>query len=191
MKIPLLALLVFATPASALAATQLPTPMGLSFGSKLKTATAKLAKLKAKVSTEEKDQLGLHGKNYKYTKVEAAFKTGPIEQVKLYFYDGKLTRMKVQSRSEKPPVNTRKLGKPGLLSPTGHAFWWDPEQLTGIACHRSATKPPRGRCEIFDMRPLVGVLGNRHQIEVQFQTLVQGTIEQVEKVRKASPPPAP
>lgn len=115
----------------------------------------------------------------------AAFKTGPLEQAKLYFYDGKLTRIKVQSRDEKPPINTKKLGKPGLLSPTGHAFWWNPEQLTGIACHRSATKPPKGHCEIFDMRILVDVLGNRHQIEVQFQTLVQGTIEQVEKVTKA------
>jgi hypothetical protein len=71
------------------------------------------------------------------------------------------------------------------LSPTGHAFWWNPDQLTGVACHLSATKPPKGRCEIFDMRILVDVLGSRHQIEVQFQTLVQGTIEQVEKVKKA------
>lgn len=63
MKIPLLALLVFASPASALGVAPLPTPMGISFGSKLKAATARLAKLKATVSTDEKDQLGLHGKH--------------------------------------------------------------------------------------------------------------------------------
>ena len=176
-------------------ASPTPQPLGLSLGTSLTKALSTLNSLKANVTTDEKNQPGIHGSPYTYTRVKAAIPKGSIEQVKLYFYNKKLARMKLLARDGSSPMRTDTFGKPSLSSPTGRHFWWKRAELSGMSCQGHQIKnfssptnnTPKGECEIFDMRTLVDILGNRQQIEVQFQLLVQGTVEKVEKLKKKRP----
>jgi len=184
-------LILFALPAKA-GIDPLPKPLGIAVGSDLPTVLATLKKLKAVITTDEKKQPGVHGSPYTYTRVKASLSNGPIERVKLYFYDQKLARMQVLSSDQRTPILLTKFGKASLESPTGRQFWWNRDKLTGVSCYglkSNASSTPaaqinKGECEIFDMRVLVNTLGNRQQIEVQFQLLVQGTNEKVNKLKQ-------
>ena len=103
--------------------------------------------------------------------------------------------MKLLARDGSAPLRTDSFGKPSLSSPTGRHFWWKRTELSGMSCQGHQIKnfssptnnAPKGECEIFDMRTLVDILGNRQQIEVQFQLLVQGTVEKIEKLKQKRP----
>ena len=172
-----------------------PRPLGLSLGTSLTKTLSTLKTLNVGVTTNEKKQPGIHGSPYTYTRVSATLPKGKIEQVKLYFYEQKLARMKLLARDGSAPLSVNSLGKPSLSSPSGRHFWWRAKELSGVSCQEHQKEnfssptgsSPKGECEIFDMRVLVGVLGNRQQIEVQFQLLVQGTAEKLRKQRTQRP----
>ena len=174
----------------------MPRPLGLELGSQLAKTKRTLATLKATVTVHETTQPGIDGGPYTYTRLEASFARGPIERVKLYFYAKKLARMKLLSRDTESPIHVSILGSPSLQSPTGRTFWWNHRHISGVSCQgrskatRSSSTPrkvTKGECELFDMRVLVDVLGNRQHIEVQYQMLIQSAIEKVEKLKQGRP----
>jgi hypothetical protein len=172
----------------------LPTPLGLTMGSKLPTVLVALGKLKAEVTKEEKQQPGVHGSPYTYTRVKATLPKGKIAKLKLAFYNNTLARAQFLARDMHSPIATAGLGKPTLESPAGRQFWWNREKLMAVSCQGAknsvnstpAAASAKGECEIFDMTFLVKTLGNRHQIEVQFQLLTQSTTEKIEALKKAA-----
>ena len=173
----------------------LPQPQDLRLGNSLAKTLETLKTKKAVVTSEEKKQPGIHGSPYTYTRVEATLPQGPVARAKLYFYNKTLARMQLLSRDHRAPLAVDSFGKPSLASPTGRQFWWDRKNMSGISCQGRQAKAfssptgrlDKGECELFDMRVLVDILGNRHQIEVQFQLLIQGTAEKVETLKKKAP----
>lgn len=184
---PLLAVLFMSFPAQAF--HPMPSPSGIVLGTSLTRVQAALKSAGARTDSLSKTvQRSPAGAHYAYSKLAATFPKGPLAQVKLYFYNAKLARAKFYGRAQAFPIEIASLGKPDLVNSRGRRFWWNHGAISGISCGLSRNQlTVVGRCEAFDMRALVGALGNRHDAEVQYQKLLQSTIER----SKPSPPTKP
>ena len=148
---------VVATPASF---SRLPSPHGLTWGARLSSIEHRLMALGAHQRLRLVRITPPKGSQVENAHISARFSKGRFRKLKLVFFNRRLVRVKLYGARAVTWL-VKKVGKPHWIIGTSR-YWANARKLSGIRCEGR-------RCELFDLRPMIGHGLSRQEAEAEFK----------------------
>jgi hypothetical protein len=140
-----------------------PRPLGLRFGIPIASVERLLIARKAQQRLRLVRTIEPTGRRVEHSKLSARLPRGPFRKLKLVFFGGRLVRIKLYGATM-PAWVAKRAGKAQRVVGASR-YWVDLPRLRGIRCEAR-------RCELFDLRPMIGRGLTRAEVHTQFDRFV-------------------
>lgn len=147
-------------PSSTAKIETMPRPLGLRFGQTIAAVERILLERKAQQRLRLVRTIEPSGRRVEHGKLSARLPRGVFRKLKLVFFGGRLARIKLYGATM-PAWVAKRVGKARRVVAASR-YWIDASRLRGIRCE------PR-RCELFDLRPMIGRGVTRAEAKRQYR----------------------